>query len=99
MPSRAKKKKKKKKKLAPLIKHWTDIHFLLNKFQTTINRHDSLVLVLLQKNRPDELVDVGFLVQRGEFTLDTLVLLLLRLELLAGVDEAFKGCGFKEFMC
>ena len=90
------KKKKKKKSWPSRIKHWTDIHLLLNKLQTTINRHDSFVLVLLQQNRPDELVDVGFLVQRGEFTLDAFVLLLLRLELLAGVDEAFKGCGFEK---
>lgn len=38
------------------------IHFLLDKLQTAIDSHYSLGFILLQQNRPDELVDVGFFV-------------------------------------
>lgn len=68
----------------------TRIHFLLDKLQTALDGHDSLGFILLQQNRPDELVDVGFFVQRGEFILNTLVFLLLRLEFLTGVDISFE---------
>lgn len=62
------------------------IHFLLNKLQPAIYSHHSLVFLLLQQDRPDDLVDVGFLIQAGEFAVYALVFLLLRLKLLAGFN-------------
>lgn len=47
---------------------------------------------MLQQYRPDELEDVGVIVERRELGLDALVLLLLRFELLARIDKAVKLC-------
>lgn len=75
----------------------TRVHFLLDKLQTAIDGHDSFGFILLQQNRPDKLVDVGFFIQGGEFILNTLVLLLLRLKFLTGVDISFEF--WNSFFC
>jgi hypothetical protein len=40
-----------------------NLHLLLNKVKTSIDGHESLVLILLQQDRPDELVDIRFVIQ------------------------------------
>jgi hypothetical protein len=42
-------------------------HLLVDKFEATIDRHDSLCLVLLQQHWPDLLVDVRIVVEYVEF--------------------------------
>jgi hypothetical protein len=47
---------------------------------------------LFQQYRPDELEDIGVIVEGCELRLDALVLLLLRFEFLARIDKAVKLC-------
>ena len=42
-------------------------HLLVDEFQTSVDCHDSLGLVLLQKHRADLLVDVRIVVEEVEF--------------------------------
>lgn len=67
-------------------------HLLLDELQSTIDSHNGFGLFLLQQYRPNKLVDIGLIVQLVEFALHTLVLLLLRLQLLAGIDQALEVC-------
>ncbi|MCP6313110.1 hypothetical protein NL444_26945, partial [Klebsiella pneumoniae] len=67
-------------------------HLFLDEFQSTIDSHDSFSLLLLQQDRPDKLVDIRLVIQLVEFALHALVLLLLRLQLLAGLDQALELC-------
>lgn len=68
------------------------VHLLFDELETPINRHDGLVPILLQQHRSHQFVDVGVIVQSGEFALHALVLLLLRFKLLTSVDETFEVC-------
>lgn len=75
---------------------WHSSHFLFDELQSTIHSHSGLSLVLFQQHRSNELVYIRFVIKLGEFALHALVLLLLRLELLAGIDQTLELCGTKE---
>jgi len=77
-------------------------HLLVNELQSSINSHHSFRLILLEQDWSHQFVDVRIIFQTGKFLqllaphtsfqilasnlLDTLILLLLRLELLPRVD-------------
>lgn len=63
-----------------------NVHFLLDKLQTAVNGHGGLAFILLQQDWSDKLVDICIFVEGGEFSLDTLVFLLLRFEFLTCLD-------------
>jgi hypothetical protein len=46
-----------------------NLHLLIDKIQTSLHCHHSLAPVLLEQDRPDELVDGGFVVKGGELLL------------------------------
>lgn len=65
-------------------------HLLLDELQSTVDGHGGFGFILLQKDGSDKLVDIGIVVQLVELGLYALVLLLLRLQLLAGIDQTLE---------
>jgi hypothetical protein len=45
-------------------------HLLFNELQTAVYCHHGLRFILLQQDGPDELVDIGIIVEGGEFLVD-----------------------------